>query len=66
MRGRLVPERETELLKSLRHLPTALQAVLHVEPQIKMWAEKFASRHHALFLGRGIHYPIAMEGALKL
>ena len=66
MRGRLAPEHEAELLKSLRHLPTALQSVLHVEPQIKMWAEKFASRHHALFLGRGIHYPIAMEGALKL
>ena len=66
MRGRLTPEREADLLKSLRHLPTALQSVLHVEPQIRMWAEKFAQRHHALFLGRGIHYPIAMEGALKL
>ena len=65
-RGKLTPEREAELLQSLRHLPTALQSVLHVEPQIKMWAEKFAPLHHALFLGRGIHYPIAMEGALKL
>ena len=65
-RGRLSAERETELLKSLRHLPIALQSVLNVEPQVKMWAEKFAGRHHALFLGRGIHYPIAMEGALKL
>jgi len=66
LRGRLSPEREIELLASLRHLPTALASVLQVEPQVKMWAEKFAGRHHALFLGRGIHYPIAMEGALKL
>jgi glucosamine--fructose-6-phosphate aminotransferase (isomerizing) len=66
LRGRLSPERESGLLASLRHLPTALQSVLQVEPQVKMWAEKFAGRHHALFLGRGIHYPIAMEGALKL
>ena len=66
VRGRLSPERETEILHALRHLPQALANVLHVEPQIKMWADKFESRHHALFLGRGIHWPIAMEGALKL
>jgi glucosamine--fructose-6-phosphate aminotransferase (isomerizing) len=66
LRGRLPREREEELLRALRHLPTALQNVLHLEPQLKMWAEKFSRHHHALFLGRGIHYPIAMEGALKL
>jgi len=66
LRGRLTPEREAELLHALRHLPAALTNVLHLEPQLKVWAEKFAKRHHALFLGRGIHYPIAMEGALKL
>jgi len=66
MRGRLPAEREAELLHSLRHLPRALERVLHVEPQVKMWSEKFAPLQHALFLGRGIHYPIAMEGALKL
>ena len=66
LRGRLPAEREARLLHALRHLPSALQHVLQIEPQIKMWAEKFATRHHALFLGRGIHYPIAMEGALKL
>ncbi len=66
LRGRLAREREEELLRALRHLPTALRNVLHVEPQVKMWAEKFSQHHHALFLGRGIHYPIAMEGALKL
>jgi glucosamine--fructose-6-phosphate aminotransferase (isomerizing) len=66
VRGRLSAEREVELLSLLRHLPSALQNVLHTEPQVKMWAEDFAPRHHALFLGRGIHWPIAMEGALKL
>ena len=66
LRGKLAPERESELLNALRHLPAAMQKVLHVEPQVKIWAEKFAARHHALFLGRGIHWPIAMEGALKL
>jgi glucosamine--fructose-6-phosphate aminotransferase (isomerizing) len=66
LRGKLTAEKEAELLNALRHLPAAMQKVLHVEPQVKMWAEKFAARHHALFLGRGIHWPIAMEGALKL
>jgi glucosamine--fructose-6-phosphate aminotransferase (isomerizing) len=66
LRGRLADERESELMQALRHLPSALQNVLHAEPQIRMWAEKFALHQHALFLGRGIHYPIAMEGALKL
>jgi len=66
VRGRLPREREAELLHALRHLPTALSNVLQVEMQVRMWAEKFAQCRHALFLGRGIHYPIAMEGALKL
>jgi glucosamine--fructose-6-phosphate aminotransferase (isomerizing) len=66
LKGRLTTERETAFLDALRHLPSALSAVLHIEPQVKMWAEKFVGRHHALFLGRGIHWPIAMEGALKL
>ena len=66
LRERLSPEREGELLAALRHLPAAMQRVLHLEPQVKMWAEQFAPRQHALFLGRGIHWPIAMEGALKL
>jgi glucosamine--fructose-6-phosphate aminotransferase (isomerizing) len=66
LRGRLTPEREAQLLHELRHLPAALAHVLEVEPQIAKWAEKFSQRQHALFLGRGIHYPIAMEGALKL
>src|SRR6266581_1312265 len=66
IRGRLQAQREAELLQSLRHLPRALESVLHLEPQLRMWSEKFAHLQHALFLGRGIHYPIAMEGALKL
>jgi len=66
VRGRLGAAREQELLHALRHLPAALTHVLTIEPQIEAWALQFAQRHHALFLGRGIHYPIAMEGALKL
>ncbi len=65
-RARLPAEREGALLQSLRHLPSALSAVLQVEPQVRLWAQQFAARRHALFLGRGIHWPIAMEGALKL
>jgi glucosamine--fructose-6-phosphate aminotransferase (isomerizing) len=66
LKGRLTVEQETAHLNELRHLPSAIATVLHVEPRIKRWAEKFAGCHHALFLGRGIHWPIAMEGALKL
>ena len=65
-RGQLTPDRESELLHALRHLPAALTHVLQVEPEIAVWAERFAQKQHMLFLGRGIHYPIAMEGALKL
>jgi glutamine---fructose-6-phosphate transaminase (isomerizing) len=66
MRGRLSPEEEKRRIDRLRKLPTAVQHVLALEPQIQQWAEKFALKQHALFLGRGMHYPIAMEGALKL
>jgi glutamine---fructose-6-phosphate transaminase (isomerizing) len=66
LRGRLTRERELELLNALRHLPAALRHVLAVEPKVQGWAARFAQLDHALFLGRGIHWPIAMEGALKL
>jgi glucosamine--fructose-6-phosphate aminotransferase (isomerizing) len=66
LRGRLAAPEESGHLKALRHLPTALAAVLALEPQIIGWAERFAKKEHALFLGRGLHYPIALEGALKL
>ena len=65
-KGRLSQEEETHHLHALRHLPLALQAVLALEPQLISWAEDFARKEHALFLGRGLHYPIALEGALKL
>ncbi|HEX7386347.1 MAG TPA: glutamine--fructose-6-phosphate transaminase (isomerizing) [Castellaniella sp.] len=64
--GRLDAAAEEQALKSLRHLPAAISAVLALEPQIIAWAERFASKENALFLGRGMHYPIALEGALKL
>ena len=57
---------EESLLAALRHVPAALVHVLEVESQVEKWAQRFAAKQHALFLGRGIHWPIAMEGALKL
>jgi glucosamine--fructose-6-phosphate aminotransferase (isomerizing) len=65
-KDRLSDEQEAAHLKAMRHLPAALSAVLALEPQIIGWAEHFADKEHALFLGRGLHYPIALEGALKL
>ncbi|WP_066268925.1 glutamine--fructose-6-phosphate transaminase (isomerizing) [Hydrogenophaga palleronii] len=65
-RGHLSEEAEAQHLKAMRHLPVALQAVLALEPQVISWAEDFARMENALFLGRGLHYPIALEGALKL
>lgn len=65
-KGRLSPEQEQNYLKEMRHLPVALQAVLALEPQVIQWAEDFGKMDNALFLGRGLHYPIALEGALKL
>ena len=66
VRGRL-PEADAERhLAAMRHLPVAMQAALALEPQVIAWAERFATREHALFLGRGLNYPIALEGALKL
>jgi glucosamine--fructose-6-phosphate aminotransferase (isomerizing) len=64
--GRLSKEVEQQHLHALRHLPSAAQAVLNLEPEIAKLAERFADKYHALFLGRGLHYPIALEGALKL
>ena len=65
-KGRLSDTEEARHLKAMRHLPIALQAVLALEPQVMAWAQDFARMENALFLGRGLHYPIAMEGALKL
>jgi glutamine---fructose-6-phosphate transaminase (isomerizing) len=66
VRGHLTDEQEHAHLKALRHLPVAVQAVLALEPQVIAWSEEFARKENALFLGRGLHYPIALEGALKL
>jgi glucosamine--fructose-6-phosphate aminotransferase (isomerizing) len=66
LRGHLNENQEAAAMKNLRHLPAALQSVLALEPQIVAWSEQFARKSHALFLGRGRHYPIALEGALKL
>ncbi len=66
LRGKLPAKGEEAALRNLRHLPAALQSVLALEPQIISWAESFVPKQHALFLGRGRHYPIALEGALKL
>ena len=65
-RGLLTEAQEAEHLKAMRQLPNALQAVLALEPQVITWAEQFAAKENALFLGRGLHYPVAQEGALKL
>jgi glutamine---fructose-6-phosphate transaminase (isomerizing) len=66
LNGRLPEAEENRHLTALRHLPVAVQKVLELEPEIEKWAQRFAAKHHALFLGRGSHWPIAMEGALKL
>ncbi len=66
LHGRIDAAREAELIDALRHLPGSVQHALNLEPQIIAWSERFAPKQHALFLGRGVHYPIALEGALKL
>jgi glutamine---fructose-6-phosphate transaminase (isomerizing) len=66
LRKKLNGKEEQKHLRQLRHLPKALGTVLALEPQVMAWAERFAKKEHALFLGRGLHYPIALEGALKL
>ncbi len=66
LRGRLSAEQEAAYLAELRSLPNKMQQVLALEPQVEAWSQRFANKHHALFLGRGVHYPIALEGALKL
>ncbi len=59
-------ERERDLVAALRALPDVVQETLALNRPIRNLAARFLHRHHALFLGRGIHYPVALEGALKL
>jgi glutamine---fructose-6-phosphate transaminase (isomerizing) len=65
-RDMLAPQDEQSYLDALRQLAGSVQFALNLEPQIREWAKSFADKEHALFLGRGVHYPIALEGALKL
>jgi len=66
VKGRLTADQEAAYIDQLRHLPIAVHKVLELEDEIKAWSLRFVDKHHALFLGRGRHYPIALEGALKL
>jgi glucosamine--fructose-6-phosphate aminotransferase (isomerizing) len=66
VQGRVDAAAEAAYLEDLRHLPGSVQHALNLEPQIKAWSDQFAAKNDALFLGRGLHYPIALEGALKL
>ncbi len=66
LQGRISEAEEVEYLEQLRFLPGSVQHALNLEPQIMAWAERFSAKENALFLGRGLHYPIALEGALKL
>ncbi|EGY51324.1 glutamine--fructose-6-phosphate transaminase (isomerizing) [Neisseria shayeganii] len=66
MRGHVSSAQAQTYAEELRQLPGSIQHVMNLEPQIAAWAQKFAKKNSALFLGRGIHYPIALEGALKL
>ena len=66
LHGRVDATQEADYLEQLRFLPGSVQHALNMEPQIAVWAERFARNSSALFLGRGLHYPIALEGALKL
>jgi len=65
-RHQLTHKKEQELLNQLLDLPERINATLSLDAEIKELAKAFANKQHALFLGRGSHYPIAMEGALKL
>ncbi|MCD9085809.1 glutamine--fructose-6-phosphate transaminase (isomerizing) [Stenotrophomonas sp. SY1] len=66
LHGKVDAAQEADYLEQLRFLPGSVQHALNLEPQIVAWAERFAGKSNALFLGRGLHYPIALEGALKL
>ena len=65
-RNGLERQREAELVAQLRALPASVEEALGREHEVARIAERFAGREHALFLGRGLSYPIALEGALKL
>ena len=66
VRGRLSDDDERTHLRALRHLPDAMSKVLALEPHIMAWSEILTRKENILFLGRGMHYPVALEGALKM
>ena len=66
VKGTVSEAKQTDYLQEMRHLPVAVQSVLALEPHLMQWAEAFSKKDNALFLGRGLHYPVALEGALKL
>lgn len=66
LRGHVDESQAQNYAEDLRLLPGSIQHALNLEPQLASWAQSFANKPSALFLGRGIHYPIALEGALKL
>lgn len=66
MRGHVSDDELSAYADDLRQLPGSIQHALNLEPQLAVWAKEFATKPSALYLGRGIHYPIALEGALKL
>jgi glucosamine--fructose-6-phosphate aminotransferase (isomerizing) len=65
-RNAMSSEQEMRIVRELENLPEQIRNVLKLEPAIEKWAERFGDKHHALYLGRGEQYPVAMEGALKL
>lgn len=66
MRGHVSDDELSAYADDLCQLPGSIQHALNLEPQLAVWAKEFATKPSALYLGRGIHYPIALEGALKL
>jgi glucosamine--fructose-6-phosphate aminotransferase (isomerizing) len=64
--GRMKPDAEAEHVQALAAVPAQIEASLALDSEIRTLAETLVARHHALFVGRGVHYPVAMEGALKL
>ena len=66
VKGHISVEKEREIIKAMQSLPTEIEKALAFDSEIEALAEDFAEKHHALFLGRGAFYPIAVEASLKL
>ncbi len=65
-RNGLTGSQEAKIVKELEDLPGQITKVLQLDGEIECWAQQFGNKHHALYVGRGAQYPVAMEGALKL